>query len=74
MDIPKIYLRDVKAREGDDYEFEVVDGQQRLRAIWGFFDGEYPLAKDGGLVLDGEDVGGRRYKHLSADTWIALGT
>jgi len=26
---------------------EVVDGQQRLRAIWEeFFDGEYPLSKD----------------------------
>ena len=33
-DIPKLYLRAVK---DSDYTWEVIDGQQRLRAIWDFF-------------------------------------
>ena len=32
-DIPKIYLR---KSPDDAYEHEIVDGQQRLRAIWEF--------------------------------------
>ncbi len=42
IDIPKLYFN--KTREGN---FEVVDGQQRLWAIWGFLDGVYPLKIDG---------------------------
>jgi hypothetical protein len=42
FDIPKIYLRYLGAR--GPYEYEVADGQQRLRAIWGFLDCKYPLA------------------------------
>ncbi len=73
MDIPKIYLRELDPKAGADYEFEVVDGQQRLRAIWEFFDGEYPLAKDGGLELDGEKLDGRRYDKLPSRAWLELG-
>jgi 5-methylcytosine-specific restriction endonuclease McrA len=39
-DIPKIYFRLV---DDGAYKHEVVDGQQRLRAIWEFFDGKWPL-------------------------------
>jgi hypothetical protein len=41
IDIPKLYFN----RTGDK-GFEVVDGQQRLWAIWGFIDGQYPLSSD----------------------------
>ena len=41
IDIPKLYFS-----EGKD-GFEVVDGQQRLWAIWNFLDGEYTLSTDG---------------------------
>lgn len=34
MDIPKIYLR--RLPPGGLYDYEAVDGQQRLRAIWDF--------------------------------------
>lgn len=34
MDVPKIYLR--KLPPGGLYDYEAVDGQQRLRAIWDF--------------------------------------
>jgi uncharacterized protein with ParB-like and HNH nuclease domain len=46
MDIPKLYLRSVGDGSTGSYDFEVVDGQQRLRAIWEYFDGEYALSKD----------------------------
>jgi Protein of unknown function DUF262/HNH endonuclease len=43
-DIPKFYWRSVKRSDGIQYE--VIDGQQRLRAIWEFAADGYPLAKD----------------------------
>ncbi|MCY4581108.1 MAG: DUF262 domain-containing protein [Chloroflexi bacterium] len=43
FDIPQIYL--TKA-QNPDYQWEVVDGQQRLRAIWEFIDGKYKLSED----------------------------
>jgi Protein of unknown function DUF262 len=47
-DIPKLYFHkldksDSKKRRKD---YAVVDGRQRLEAIFGFIDGEYSLAKD----------------------------
>lgn len=42
IDIPKLYFN--RNEEGD---FEVVDGQQRLWAIWGFLDDEYVCKVNG---------------------------
>jgi hypothetical protein len=44
MDIPKLYLR--KLPVGSEYQYEAVDGQQRMRAIWEFYDNQYPLNSD----------------------------
>jgi hypothetical protein len=48
-DIPKVYLHDLQ----DEYEahrsqfkFAVIDGKQRLHAIWRFLSSEFPLADD----------------------------
>jgi hypothetical protein len=73
MDIPKLYLRSIGNGAQGGYDFEVVDGQQRLRAIWEFFDGEYPLSKDMELVRGGEDLRGRRYDAMPTEVWIELG-
>ncbi|MBR6124095.1 DUF262 domain-containing protein [Candidatus Saccharibacteria bacterium] len=62
-DIPKLYLRKV-ASNPDKYE--VVDGQQRLRAIWGFINEEYALASDA-ENLNGEKIAGLKYNQLSDD-------
>lgn len=51
-DVPKLYWRKTGAKP-DTYD--VVDGQQRLRAIWEFFDGKFKLAKNADQI-DGEDV------------------
>jgi hypothetical protein len=59
-DIPKLYWRKVSTKPD---KYDVVDGQQRLRAIWGFFDGEFPLPKDA-EPIDGELVANLRYDQL----------
>jgi hypothetical protein len=48
IDIPKIYLRELPDTEegNNEYQYEIIDGQQRLRAIWEFHNNEYPLADD----------------------------
>ena len=60
LDIPKFYLRELN---GGAYDFEVFDGQQRLRAIWGFKKGEYKTAKDADAVGDVE-VADLSYENL----------
>ena len=52
--IPEIHIRVVKT-EGGGYRYELIDGQQRVTAITGFLNGDYPLPK---IVVDGCDVGG----------------
>lgn len=63
LDIPKLYFRNLHS---GDYEQEVVDGQQRLRSIWGFRKNEYPLARDADPV-DGVEIAGLTYEQLSED-------
>lgn len=49
FDVPKIYLHKyVQPIEGDNkiHEYAVIDGKQRLTAIWRFIDGIFPLSKD----------------------------
>jgi hypothetical protein len=42
MDIPKLYLS--RAKAGGNHDFDVVDGQQRLRSVWEFYADRYPLS------------------------------
>ena len=51
-DIPKIYFHAfVPGREieGRLIRYAVIDGRQRLEALWGFLDDEYPLGSDAEL-------------------------
>lgn len=63
MDILKLYLRAVN---NPPYKYEVVDGQQRLRAIWEFCEGKYPLSTDCDPVR-GYDVAGKEFSELPND-------
>jgi len=63
-DIPKFYLRVV---DGGDYEHEVVDGQQRLRALWSFLNNEFPLGEESKDFEDLPDLSGKYYKDLNGD-------
>ncbi|HWG97328.1 MAG TPA: DUF262 domain-containing protein, partial [Nitrospira sp.] len=60
--LPKFYFLRL-----DDDDFEVVDGQQRLAAIYEFFSNELPLAEE-----SAKEFGGPYYKDLKqriADTF-----
>jgi hypothetical protein len=49
MDVPKIYLRKLPA--GGLFDYEAVDGQQRLRAIWDFVTPASGASKSHGFAL-----------------------
>jgi hypothetical protein len=63
LDVPKIYLREISA---DLYEEEAVDGQQRLTAIYGFFNDEFPLSKDSDDI-ENQVIAGKRFSTLDED-------
>lgn len=54
-DVPKIYFHEfipMKVIDGKSYKFAIIDGRQRLQAIWGFINGDFPLAKDFQYIND----------------------
>jgi hypothetical protein len=69
-DVPKFYWR--KVSTGPD-KYEVIDGQQRLRTIWDFQAGGFPLPKDADAV-SGHKVAGLRYEDLPDDLRIVFDT
>lgn len=62
-DIPKIYLTN---SSDNNFEYEVIDGQQRLRAVWGFYNDDYALGEDSRSLPIG-DLFGKKYSELSGD-------
>lgn len=59
-DVPKVYLRRV---DNPPYLWEVIDGQQRLRAIWQFIENRYSLA-DESDPIDGYPLAGKSFADL----------
>jgi hypothetical protein len=68
IDVPKLYIREI---DKDNYEFEVVDGQQRLRAVFEFFNDEFKMPRDADDV-DGHVVKDRFYSDLATDLQMKL--
>jgi 5-methylcytosine-specific restriction endonuclease McrA len=60
IDIPKLYFR---AMQNSIYEYEVVDGQQRLRAIAEYIEEKYPLDESADPV-DAMSVAKCKYSQL----------
>src|SRR5690349_20886984 len=59
FDIPKIYLHEHSTPldvSGRRIRYSLVDGRQRLEAIWGYLDGEFALASDFRLFDDDSSV------------------
>jgi len=54
LDIGRIFVK-----VGDDDKFYIVDGQQRLNAIWEFAENKFPLSP-----LYSDDLGGKYYRDL----------
>lgn len=69
-DIPKFYWRKTGTKP-DTYD--VVDGQQRLRAIWEFKAGEYRTAKDA-EPIEGEPIANLKFDELPDDLTIRFDT
>lgn len=67
-DIPKFYWRRT-GRKPDSYD--VIDGQQRLRAIWEFMSGDYPLPRNADPV-DDHSIAGLKYDGLPDELRICL--
>jgi hypothetical protein len=68
IDIPKIYFREV-AR--GSFVYEVVDGQQRLRAIFEFLENRFPLSVDSDPV-DGKIIAGKYFQDLDISLQLQL--
>jgi len=69
-DMPKFYWRKVGTKPD---KYEVVDGQQRLRTIWGFVDGDFSLARDADPI-GSMKIAGCKYADLEDDLRIAIDT
>lgn len=61
IDIPKLYFRKINRR---GYEFEVVDGQQRLRSIFEFLGNEFKLSDEYSDKIEGFKVAGMKFADL----------
>ena len=62
-DMPKIYLTN---SDDSQYKYEVIDGQQRLRAIWGYYNNNYSLGSDSKNLPIG-DCSGKKHSDLLID-------
>lgn len=60
-DIPKMYWQ--RLPKGEEFQFAVIDGQQRLRTIWEFCNGDFALPRNMDAI-EGEKVAGLRYDQL----------
>lgn len=63
-DVPKIYLMEVY-EDGKCY-YDIYDGQQRLEAIYAFFNDEFHLGNEDAILIDGEkiEISNKTYKQL----------
>jgi hypothetical protein len=71
FDVPKIYMHKLSSPEiiGDrEIELAVIDGKQRLSAIWDFIRGRFPLGRDFTYVKeDGIQAAGFTYGDLARE-------
>lgn len=72
FDVPKIYLHQFLAprtlEDGRKVRYALIDGKQRLEAIFGFLDGDFALADDFQYLTDSQvQAQGRTYAELEKD-------
>lgn len=73
LDVPKLYFHDLRGNHAR-YHFAVIDGKQRLHAIWDFFDNKYDLDEEfSAFNADFPDPpkGGEGYDQFSKD-WVEI--
>lgn len=67
-DLPKIYFHTLSPEDAAEagFRYAVIDGRQRLEAIWGFMDGEFTLASDFEYQRDPTlNLGGLSYEDIA---------
>jgi len=68
FDVPKLYVHkfsSTQVKQGRSYDYAIVDGKQRLEAMWSFIEGDLPLAEDFIYFKDGSvEAGGMTYAEL----------
>ena len=68
FDLPKFYLNDLTSQVGSTrsvHTYAIIDGKQRLQAIWGFIDGDFVLDNDFEYISDPSvDLSGLSYTEL----------
>jgi hypothetical protein len=62
LPIPQIFLQRFTSAQTGRQSFRVIDGQQRLRAVFEYLDGRFPLSSDGVR----KDRRGKRFADLSS--------
>lgn len=62
-DLPKFYLNKISGNAF--YDFEVCDGQQRLRTIWEFYEDKFSLGKN--VFFKGTSLDGKKYSELNIE-------
>jgi hypothetical protein len=70
FDIPKIYFHHhypaQRGYEGGLYKYSIIDGKQRLSALWDFMDNKFPLSQEFRFLEDPDlELAGKFYKELS---------
>ena len=68
-DVPKFYL----GVSNPPYDHEVIDGQQRLRAIWDFWDDQYVLSDTSKDIPNLGDLSGKKFSELPSDAQDQIG-
>jgi 5-methylcytosine-specific restriction endonuclease McrA len=63
-DVPKMYWH--RQRAGSEFEFHVIDGQQRLSTIWEFCNDGFSLAKDSDEI-DGIPTANLNYSQFNTE-------
>ncbi len=72
VDIPKLYFKiNEKKSKSSSEEFEVVDGQQRLRSVFEFFGDKFALSEDSDDV-DGHKIADCRHSQLPTDLQMSF--
>lgn len=73
IDLPKIYLREVDGKQAE-FRYEIIDGKQRMSAIWDFLSDQFLLPADSEPVTldlgDVHEIAGKKYSELHADIQI----
>lgn len=66
IDIPKLYFHEVKKMTTYPYRYAVVDGKQRLEALFSFLNDEFSLSEDF-IDFSGEytEIAGKKYSEFS---------